>query len=325
MKKALFLNHNMNVYTVKDKETNIALLENILEEQGYKIHAFPNVQELINVIKFNKHPKDKLTNDLSIYNTIYLISDNIPSSHKLFFEHFILTGKWVLDILNKLNIAFAFIYKHKYLMANKVFCEIVELNKDELSDIEVGDMLHIKNRRKIRDFLDSRRNKKQKESLDYVTLTSNRNRIREGYIYALNHQIDNEVYTAIYGFCDLSHNIEDRGTITYLKFISYELNTILSNLIYFNQLKEKNFSDTKEKTLEQKNYQRVKQYYNLTPREYDVFYLVARGFTSQEIAQQLCISKRTVETHRTNILDKTGTNNSIELVRLAYRFNLIDE
>ena len=322
MKKALFLDQNKNLYRVRDKESNIALLEKILEEQGYTINTFSNVQDLLT--KINHKPVNKNNKEQDIFTNIHLISANIPSFHKSFFEHFILTGKWVLDIFSKYNIAFGFIHKNKYLIINKLLCEIVEMKAEELSQIEVGDMLHIKNRQRIREFLKDSSKKKQKESFDHVTLTSNKNKIREGYIYALNHQIDNELYTAIYGFCDLNHNIEDRKTITYLKFISYELNTILSNLIYFNQLKQEDFLNTKEKLPVQKNYSRIKNYYGLTPREYDVFWFVARGFTSQEIAQQLCISKRTVETHRTNILDKTGTKNSIELVRLAYRLNLFD-
>jgi DNA-binding CsgD family transcriptional regulator/CheY-like chemotaxis protein len=323
MRKAVFLNHNKKLYTVKDKEANIALLENILEEEGYAINAFSNVQELLNEINHNQ--TDKKTKDLDAYNKFFLISANTPSFHKQFFEHFLLTGKWILDILNKLNIAFAFIYKYKYLIVNKVFCEIVELKPEELSDIDVGDMLHVKNRKTLRDYLKDNLKKKQKECFDYVTLTSNNNKIRKGYIYMLDHQIDDEVYTALYGFSDLHHNIETTENITYFKFISYELNTILSNLIYFNQLKPEDFSNTKGNLSKQKTYQRIKKYYSLTPREYDVFYFVAMGFTSHEIAQQLCISKRTVETHRTNILDKTGTKNSIELVRLAFRLNLFDK
>jgi len=273
MRKAVFLNHNNKLYTVKDKEANIALLERILEEEGYTINAFSNVKELLNEINHNQTVNN--TKELDAYNKFFLIAANTPSFHKLFFEHFLLTGKWVLDILNKLNIAFAFIYKYKYLIVNKVFCEVVELKPEELSDIEFGDMLHIKNRKKLRDYLNDSLKKKEKESFDHVTLTSYNNKIREGYIYMLNHQIDDEVYTALYGFCDLHHNIETTENITYFKFISYELNTIFSNLIYFNQLKPEDFSNTKENLSKQKTYQRVKKYYGLTPREYDVFYFVA--------------------------------------------------
>jgi DNA-binding NarL/FixJ family response regulator len=52
----------------------------------------------------------------------------------------------------------------------------------------------------------------------------------------------------------------------------------------------------------------------LSPREQEVFALVARGLQSKEIAHQLGISPRTVEAHRQRILRKYGAPNTIALV-----------
>ncbi len=57
----------------------------------------------------------------------------------------------------------------------------------------------------------------------------------------------------------------------------------------------------------------------LTPREIEVLALLARGFTNPEIAQDLVLSVRTVETHRANIQRKTGANTRAELIRYARR------
>lgn len=56
---------------------------------------------------------------------------------------------------------------------------------------------------------------------------------------------------------------------------------------------------------------------SLTRREEEIVVLVAKGLTSQQIAQRLFISPRTVETHRARIMDKLGVNNSAGLVRFA--------
>ena len=56
---------------------------------------------------------------------------------------------------------------------------------------------------------------------------------------------------------------------------------------------------------------------SLTRREEEIVVLVAKGLTSQAIAQRLFISPRTVETHRARIMDKLGVNNSAGLVRFA--------
>jgi two-component system response regulator NreC len=53
---------------------------------------------------------------------------------------------------------------------------------------------------------------------------------------------------------------------------------------------------------------------DLTPREIEVLGLLAQGFMNPEIAEQLVLSVRTVETHRANIQRKTGVSTRAELI-----------
>lgn len=62
----------------------------------------------------------------------------------------------------------------------------------------------------------------------------------------------------------------------------------------------------------------------LTPREREVVKLIAEAHTSEEIAQMLVISKKTVERHRANILEKLGMRNRVELTRYAIRRGLVE-
>lgn len=55
----------------------------------------------------------------------------------------------------------------------------------------------------------------------------------------------------------------------------------------------------------------------ITPREKEILQLLTKGLTSTEIAEQLFISPRTVEKHRTNIRKKLGQKNTAALVRFA--------
>lgn len=50
----------------------------------------------------------------------------------------------------------------------------------------------------------------------------------------------------------------------------------------------------------------------LTARECDVLRLMCRGMTNKEIAQELCVTLKTVEYHVTNILSKLGAANRTE-------------
>lgn len=63
----------------------------------------------------------------------------------------------------------------------------------------------------------------------------------------------------------------------------------------------------------------------LTSRELEILGHMAKGLSSKQIAQQLGVSPRTVETHRVNIMKKLGTSNSAETVALASKLKLIQD
>lgn len=62
----------------------------------------------------------------------------------------------------------------------------------------------------------------------------------------------------------------------------------------------------------------------ITPREKEVLTLVARGHSTKQIADQLGISIRTVETHRINMLKKLEVSNSAELISKAFELGLLN-
>jgi DNA-binding NarL/FixJ family response regulator len=62
----------------------------------------------------------------------------------------------------------------------------------------------------------------------------------------------------------------------------------------------------------------------LTPRELQVVKLIAEGFTSDEIARELVISRKTVDRHRANVLQKLGMRNVAEVTRYAIRRGLLE-
>ena len=56
---------------------------------------------------------------------------------------------------------------------------------------------------------------------------------------------------------------------------------------------------------------------HLTRRETEILRLLSEGLTTSEMAEKLFTSKRTIETHRQNILEKTQTKNTAALIKLA--------
>ncbi len=79
----------------------------------------------------------------------------------------------------------------------------------------------------------------------------------------------------------------------------------------FHQIKLENFSQSNEFSE------------NLTKREIEVLALIAKGYSGGEIAKILVLSEHTVRTHRKNILKKTNSRNSKELLKKAFESGAI--
>jgi DNA-binding NarL/FixJ family response regulator len=62
----------------------------------------------------------------------------------------------------------------------------------------------------------------------------------------------------------------------------------------------------------------------LSPREAEIVKLVAEGYSSDEIAEVLVISRKTVEHHRSHILEKLGMRDRVQLTRYAIRRGLVE-
>ena len=75
---------------------------------------------------------------------------------------------------------------------------------------------------------------------------------------------------------------------------------------------------------QQTNEEPAKNDMGLTERERQVLKLVAEGRTSQEIADLLYLSKKTVMCHRANIYQKLGTHNRTELIKYAMHLGLVE-
>lgn len=68
----------------------------------------------------------------------------------------------------------------------------------------------------------------------------------------------------------------------------------------------------------------VRGYDLLTEREQQVFRLIVEGNSTKETADILCVSPKTVEKHRANLMDKLGIHDLVGLVKFAIKTGIID-
>jgi DNA-binding NarL/FixJ family response regulator len=62
----------------------------------------------------------------------------------------------------------------------------------------------------------------------------------------------------------------------------------------------------------------------LSPREREVLQLIAEGYSNKQIAEILCISIKTVQAHRLNLMTKLGLHNRADLIKYAIQRKIID-
>lgn len=88
----------------------------------------------------------------------------------------------------------------------------------------------------------------------------------------------------------------------------------------YNIIKEKQEED---QDLDEKNLDKL-NFVNLSRREREVLPLICLGFSNQEIAEKLFVTRKTIEAHKTNIMKKLGFNSRRELLHFAMQHHLID-
>ena len=99
------------------------------------------------------------------------------------------------------------------------------------------------------------------------------------------------------------------------------IKTILSNKIYYcNDIAVKLIESAEDKKAKNTIAKKV-----LSNREAEVLQLISLEMTNDEIAQKLFVSKRTIDTHRQNLISKLHVKNTVGLIKAAYRLNLVGE
>lgn len=61
----------------------------------------------------------------------------------------------------------------------------------------------------------------------------------------------------------------------------------------------------------------------LTPKEKEILYYISEGYTSSEIGEKINVSKRTVDTHRVNLMKKTKSTSSSQLIAFSIKFTSV--
>ncbi|RMD50340.1 MAG: DNA-binding response regulator [Ignavibacteria bacterium] len=104
--------------------------------------------------------------------------------------------------------------------------------------------------------------------------------------------------------------------------LDFAIEKVANGGIYFLGKSDEQLQELVEKYSDQKN--KIKaSFSNLTDRELEILDLVADGLMNDQIAEKLFISRRTVEKHRTNIMEKKNLKSLSELISFAVKLKYL--
>ncbi len=98
------------------------------------------------------------------------------------------------------------------------------------------------------------------------------------------------------------------------------IHTVFQGRLYLDQSLKEKFATNIHNTHRLKHYEAPVP---LTKRELEILALIVHELSSQEIAERLYISKKTVDNHRSSILLKTGAKNNFALMKIAMELKLV--
>ncbi len=130
---------------------------------------------------------------------------------------------------------------------------------------------------------------------------------------------------SMYGEEDYYYKMVDAGVKGFLlknsdiNEVKVAMQTVLEGGSYFSSELLQNLVSSLRSKSQQHEKQNV-----LSERETEILILICQGFSNQEIADQLFISKRTVDKHRSNILEKSESKNTAQLVMYAIKNQLVE-
>ena len=128
----------------------------------------------------------------------------------------------------------------------------------------------------------------------------------------------------------LMQQMIDLGAVGYLlkneepEIIRKAIKAAVEQGFYFPEYLSRALLKDRRKNLKERSPREVDKEFGITKREMEVLKLICKEYTSAEIADELVISKRTVENHRRSLIEKTGVKNTAGLVIFAIRNGLIN-
>jgi PAS domain S-box-containing protein len=224
-------------------------------------------------------------------------------------------------IINNPLSGFYIYHSDQFVFINQKFEEIIGYKKNELNELELEGIILGDVKSSLKQFCQCLKGIHENVRLR-ISLLDKKKKIKFIEVYGKSLEIDGN--KAIIGSIvsidkeneTLSDGISGSDEINEILERLNDLNKedIVKEIVAIQQLIAFDQDTHTEKT---------KNKVNLSKREKEILELICKGMTNIEIAAKLFISNRTVDNHRANLLEKTETRNTAELVSFSFIHHLI--
>jgi len=215
--------------------------------------------------------------------------------------------------------------KSTLVFYNKKFAQMLGYSDKELQSLRIHDIIHRDDREKLKSaFRECENGIAKKVNLSFKILHADNKFIEVDNSGSLI-DIDNEKF--FLGMLNPKKNNQsensEREMITGSEeALNKSVSLIIDNKDLINREMLRELRETFHGSPKQEKYYENPD--NLTKREIEVLRLICKGMTNEQIADNLFISKRTVDTHRSNLLDKTLSKNTAQLIIYAIKKGMIE-
>ena len=310
----IFKKHE-HIYYLKDKQIEPSWLTEKASEMGYEIIELDNVHDFIEIIETSEHHRPTAQQ-------AHLFANNLHNeSEKKYLTRLFDHMQWLIQTMNELRIGFMITNGSYPLMMNTTARDILQRDPEHIEQHPIREAAAQDHQESLTVAIKQLINKEIEHYKEDVQI---RTPLQEGkniQIHGKPLEVDGLPLIAEY----IAEKEEEKAKKSQepqsIPAMIQELHRILTGLSGIITLIYNKTNEVASNQQESKESQ--KQRYNLTRRETQILQFIYEGYTSQKIAEKLYISKRTVESHRANILHKTNAKNTADLIRFAIHHSLL--
>ncbi|HKL37431.1 MAG TPA: LuxR C-terminal-related transcriptional regulator [Bacteroidales bacterium] len=313
----MIFKNDQHIYLLKNESFDPSFLQNLAREKGYQVIELEEANELKKVL--TQAPKKEPLNANEEEPLVFLQHIERKTLRDRFSSLFGYI-QWLIRIMNDLKVGFMMSDGKQPLLISPLAREISEADPSSPGNHPIESILPEDQKKNFTSSIHQLSNGEIKQfSLELPIETPSKTE-KQVHFYGKTIHVNHWVLNVEYLIEKKDKPSVHHNQTSYNQAVVVELHRILTALCGLTVLNLDQKVDDKNRENGKAN-ERLR--YNLTNREKQILKFIYEGHTSKQIAEKLYISKRTVESHRANILHKTNSRNTAELIHFAIGNNIL--